>query len=174
MGGFSAARQRLREWLYDGADRSTPSPNQTDVRARFAPLMRWVLSLWKSNDLAPTIDPTTLWDRLSAAVASVVYRGLRSPKFWEKIRFYGWRPYMRQSINTTFRIENGMRMPARKPVSAPNGCFIGRGTAFRAASRRIDGTIIVIRVEGQAQPWIALTTSSRRRRGRLGARSASG
>ena len=49
VGGFAAARQRLRERLYDGADRSTPSPNQTDVRARSAPLMRWVLSLWKSS-----------------------------------------------------------------------------------------------------------------------------
>ena len=48
-------------------------------------------------------------------------------------------------------------MPARRPVSTPNGCFIGRGTAFRAASRRLRGTIIVIRVEGQAEPWIALT-----------------
>ena len=46
-GGFYVVRRRLREWLYDGADRSTPSPNQIDVRARFAPLMRWVLSLWK-------------------------------------------------------------------------------------------------------------------------------
>ena len=36
-GGFSAVRQRLREWLCDGADRSTPSPNQIDVRARFRP-----------------------------------------------------------------------------------------------------------------------------------------
>ena len=79
MGGFSAARQRLRERLYDGADLSTPSPNQTDVRARFAPLMRWVLSLWKSNGLALAIAPTTLSDRLSAAVASVVYRGCAVP-----------------------------------------------------------------------------------------------
>ena len=51
-GGFSAVRRRLREWLYYGADRSTPSPNRIDVRARFAPLMRWALSLRKSNDLA--------------------------------------------------------------------------------------------------------------------------
>ena len=35
MGGFSAARRRLRERLCDGADRSTPSQNQIDVRARF-------------------------------------------------------------------------------------------------------------------------------------------
>ena len=203
MRGFSAARQRLRERLYDGADRSTPSPNQIDVRARFAPPMRWVLSLWKSNDLALAIDPTTLSDMLCAVVASVVYRGcavpvawgvppgnkpgkwidpagelldplsvaipkgmraiamtdrgLRSPKLWKKTISLRWHPYMRQSINTTFRLENGMRMPARRPVSAPNRSFIGRGTAFRAASRRLRGTIIVIRGEGQAQLWIVLT-----------------
>ena len=81
-GGFSAVRQRLREWLCDGADRSTPSPNQIDVRARFAPLTRWVLSLWTSNDLALAIDPTTLSDRLRAIVASVVYRGCAIPVAW--------------------------------------------------------------------------------------------
>ena len=78
-GGFSAARQRLREWLCDGADRSTPSPNQIDVRARFAPLMRWGLSLWKSNDLALAIDPTTLSDKLCAIVASAGLSGMRHP-----------------------------------------------------------------------------------------------
>ena len=29
-------------------------------------------------------------------------RGLRSPNLWEKMRYLGWRPYMRQPINTTF------------------------------------------------------------------------
>ena len=161
--------------------------------------MRWALSLWKSNDLALAIDPTTLSDKLCVIVASVVYRGcaipvawvampgkwidptvepldrlsvaiptsmrvimmtdrgLRSPNLWEKINSLRWHPYMRQSINTTFRPENGTRMPARKPVSTPNCAFIARGTAFRAASKRLRGTIIVIWVEGQAQPWIALT-----------------
>ena len=127
--------------------------------------MRWALSLWKSGDLALAIDPTTLFDRLCAIVASVVCRGcaipvawvvlpgskpgkhidpivelldrlsvaipthmraivmtdrgLRSPKLWKKITQRKWHPYMRQSINTTFRIENRMRMPARRLVSAP-------------------------------------------------------
>ena len=84
-------------------------------------------------------------------------RGLRSPKLWKKITHHKWHPCMRQSINTTFRPENGTRMPVRKPVSAPGSYFIGRGTAFRASSKRIRGTIIVIWVEGQEQPWIALT-----------------
>ena len=81
-GGFSAVRQRLREWLCDGADRSAPSPNRIDVRARFAPLMRWVLSLWTSSDLALAIDPTTLSDRLCVIVASVVCRGCAIPVAW--------------------------------------------------------------------------------------------
>ena len=81
-GGFSAIRQRLREWLCDGADRSTPSSNRINVRARFSPLMRWVLSLWKSKDLALAIDPTMLSDRLCAVVVSVVYRGCAIPVAW--------------------------------------------------------------------------------------------
>ena len=203
IGGFSAVRQRLREWLYDGADRSTPSQNQIDVRACFAPLMRWVLSMWKSKDLALAIDPTMLSDRLCAVVVSAVYRGcaipvawvvmpankkgewmepacelldllsvvipngmrvivmtdrgLRSPKLWKKIRKLRWHPYMRQSINTTFCLAGGTRMPARKLVSAPGNSFIGRGTAFRDKAKRLKGTIIVIWVEGQDAPWIILT-----------------
>ena len=179
-GGFSAVRQRLREWLYDGADRSTPSQNQIDVRARFAPLMRWVLSLWTSSDLALAIDPTMLSDRLCVIVVSVVYRGcaipvalvaipsdmrvivmmdrgLRSRKLWEKIQDLRWHPYMRQCINTTFRLDGGKRMPARRPVSSPGNSFIGSGMAFSAKSRRLRGTIIVIWVEGQDEPWIILT-----------------
>ena len=31
-------------------------------------------------------------------------RGLRSPKLWKKISSLGWHPYMRQSVNATFRL----------------------------------------------------------------------
>ena len=202
MGKAESVRQRLREWLRDGADRARPSPNQIDVRAGFDPLMRWVLSLWESNDLALAIDPTTLSDKLTAVVVSVVYRGcaipvawaimrgnkpgewiapavelleslssaipprmrvivmadrgLRSPRLWKKLRSLGWHPYMRQSINTVFRPDGGIRTPARNLVPGPNNAFIGRGTAFTNPRKR-RGTIIVIWVEGQAEPWIVLT-----------------
>ena len=203
MGKAESVRQRLREWLRDGADRARPSPNQIDVRASFAPLAAWVLSLWKSNDLALAIDPTTLSDKLTVVAVSAVYRGcaipvawtfmrgnkpgewmapavkmlellsaaipprmraivmadrgLRSPRLWKAIRSLGWHPYMRQSINTVFCPDGGTRMPARKLVPAPNNAFIGQGAAFRNESKRIRGTIIVIWVEGQSEPWIVLT-----------------
>ena len=48
-------------------------------------------------------------------------------------------------------------MPARKLFSALCSSFIGSGTAFRAKSKRLQWTIIVIRGEGQDEPWIILT-----------------
>ena len=104
-----------------------------------------------------------LLDSLSVAIPSTMRvivmtdRGLRSPKLWEKIQFYGWHPYMRQRVNTTFRLDGDKRMPARRLVSAPGNSFIGSGTAFSAKSRRLRGTIIVIWDEGQDEPWIILT-----------------
>ena len=82
MGKAGSIRQRLRECLLDGADRARPSPNRIDARACFAPLTRWILSLWKSGDLALAIDPTTLSDKLTAIAVSAVYRGCAVPVAW--------------------------------------------------------------------------------------------
>ena len=82
------------------------------------------MSLWKPNDLALAIDPTTLSDRLSAIVASVVYRGCAVPVAW-------------------------VVMPGNKP-----GKWIDSTVELLDLLR---GTIIAIWVEGQAEPWIALT-----------------
>ena len=42
--GWHATCQYLREWLYDGTDRTAPCRVQLDVDACFAPLLRWVLA----------------------------------------------------------------------------------------------------------------------------------
>ena len=82
VAGFNTMRQYLREWLYDGADRSNPCLTQLDVSVCFVPLMRWVLELWKSDTLALAIDPTMKGDRLAALVISVVYRSCAIPVAW--------------------------------------------------------------------------------------------
>ena len=117
-----------------------------------------------ANKPGKWIDPAReLLDSLSVAIPSdmrviaMADRGLRSPKLWEKIQELRWHPYMRQCINTTFRLDGGKRMPARRPVSSPGSSFIGSGMAFSAKSRRLRGTIIVIWDEGQDEPWIILT-----------------
>src|SRR5579863_7725671 len=49
-----AVRQRLREWLYDGADKAKPCAREIAVELCFAPLLRWVLALWQGRR-----DPST-------------------------------------------------------------------------------------------------------------------
>lgn len=82
LGGAHALRQRLREWLYDGADKAVPVRAQIDVAACFAPLLRWVLSWWRGADLALAIDATSLGDKVVVLSVSVLYRGGALPVAW--------------------------------------------------------------------------------------------
>ena len=75
-------RQYLREWLYDGSDRARPCQTQLDVTLCFAPLLRWVLSWWRSSRLALAIDPTLKGNQTTAIVISVLYRGCAIPVAW--------------------------------------------------------------------------------------------
>ena len=48
-GKLNTARQYLREWMYDGKDKAAKCKTEVDVSVCFAPLMRWVLSLWQGK-----------------------------------------------------------------------------------------------------------------------------
>jgi hypothetical protein len=81
-GRWDRVRQALKEWLLAGAERSAPGRVQVDPAACFAPLLGWVLSLWRSPQLALAVDVTTHQDRLTAIVISVLYRGRAIPVAW--------------------------------------------------------------------------------------------
>ena len=75
-------RQYLREWLCDGSDRARPGKTQLDVTLCFAPLLRWVLTWWRSGRLALAVDPTLKGGQTTAIVISVLYRGCAIPVAW--------------------------------------------------------------------------------------------
>lgn len=82
-GRYHALRQRLREWLYDGADRAAPCATQLAVERCFAPLLTWVLAWWQGRrELALAIDATAHGERVVALVVSVLYRGSALPVAW--------------------------------------------------------------------------------------------
>jgi hypothetical protein len=81
-GSWSGIRQRLREWLYAGADRAAPCNSQVEVSQCFAGLLRWVLSGWQGQELALALDATLHGERLVALVVSVLYRGCAIPVAW--------------------------------------------------------------------------------------------
>src|SRR5947209_1555848 len=81
-GSFHSVRQYMREWLYDGQDRAAPCQTRVDIQSCFAPLLRWLLSLWQGEQLVLAIDVTNLGDRLHALCVSVLYRSCAIPVAW--------------------------------------------------------------------------------------------
>lgn len=75
-------RQRLREWLYDGADKAAPCRPQVEVTACFGPLLRWVLAWWQGDTLALALDATAHGEVGVALVISVLYRSNAIPVAW--------------------------------------------------------------------------------------------
>lgn len=80
--GAHALRQRLREWLRDGADKLVPGSAQVAVAPCFVGLLRWVVHWWQGTELALAIDATALGDRVVVLAVTVLYRGSAIPVGW--------------------------------------------------------------------------------------------
>ena len=80
--GTGALRQRLREWLYAGADKAAACRAEVAVTSCFAPLLGWVVSWWQGTTLPLALDATALSDRVVVLSISVLYRGSAIPVAW--------------------------------------------------------------------------------------------
>ena len=61
---WNTLRQRLREWLYDGADKAAPCRTQIEVQSCFVPLLRWIVEWWQATEIALAVDATCTLIRL--------------------------------------------------------------------------------------------------------------
>jgi Transposase DDE domain len=98
-----ATRARLREFLYDGADRAVPCHISLDVEACFAPLLAWVLEWWTGTTLPLAIDATSLRERQVVLSLSVLYRGSAIPVAWVVLPHRGkgtWLPHLERLLQT--------------------------------------------------------------------------
>src|SRR5690349_13500431 len=55
--------QRLYEWCLDAKDKAGSKRTDLDVSCSFVALLRWIVSLWSTSQLALTLDATSLGDR---------------------------------------------------------------------------------------------------------------
>jgi hypothetical protein len=74
--------QRLYEWCKDAPDKAGSKRQELDVSASFVPLLRWLVGLWSTKQLALTIDASSLGDRFVVLAVSVVSRGCAIPVAW--------------------------------------------------------------------------------------------
>jgi hypothetical protein len=77
-------RQRMRETLYDAADKRGTKRRDIDVVACFAPLLRWIIALSRSPDrrLWLALDATTLRQTFTVLSISVLVGRIAIPVAW--------------------------------------------------------------------------------------------
>lgn len=91
-------RQRLREWYREAAAKRGEHRQDLVVASCFAPLLRWVLAWWASDErrLALALDASSLSDRFVVLAVSVVYRSCAIPVAWQVLpagQAGGWQPH---------------------------------------------------------------------------------
>lgn len=79
---FNTCRQRLREFYFEKEKKRGKKRHEIDVTLCFAPLLKWVLGIWHGERLALALDATSLGDRFSVLVVSVLYRQCAIPVAW--------------------------------------------------------------------------------------------
>lgn len=118
-----------------------------------------------ANQPGPWLDPILdLLVQLQPAVPRelpvlvLTDRGLWSPRLWRTIQRLGWHPLLRIQERSTFQPTGGRRVPVRTLVPGPGHAWVGAGVAFKHATVRQVGTLLVVWEHEQAQPWVLLTS----------------
>ena len=96
--------QRLREWYLDAGQKSGKKRRELEVSTCFAPLLGWVLRLWRSEkrQIPLVLDATSLGNRWTILAISVVLSGCAIPVAWKVLPAEqpgSWRPYWEGLLN---------------------------------------------------------------------------
>ena len=94
----NTVRQQLKEWYKNKEGKKGNKRCQLDVSSCFAPLLKWILSLWSTDNkcLPLALDASTLGTRFTILMVSVVYRGCGIPVAWKIVEATAkgsWQPY---------------------------------------------------------------------------------
>lgn len=158
VGQEHAVRSALREWLYDGAERSAPGRVQVEPAACFAPLLGWVLRHWPSRQLALALDVTTHTDRLTAIVVSVLTQGRAIPVAWHLLPGNQPGAFIDPALHLLTTLAAALPMPPtrstprwRVTVAADRGLWSPRLADHLAAL----GWAPLLRVQRDVSVWLA-------------------
>lgn len=94
----NTVRQRLKEWYQDSKGKKGEKRRELDVSQCFAPLLKWILSLWKSEDkcLPLAIDATNIGQNFTVLSLHVLYQGCGIPVAWKIVKGTekgSWKPH---------------------------------------------------------------------------------
>lgn len=91
-------REQLRQWYREQNQKYGRKRQQIEVSQSFAPLLTWLLSWWPPGEksLVLAADASSLGERFTLLVISVVYKGCGIPVAWKIVvgnAKGSWKPY---------------------------------------------------------------------------------
>lgn len=94
----NTVRRRLKEWYLESERKKGKKRRELDVSKCFAPLLSWVLSLWKSEEqwLPLAIDTTNIGQNFTVLSVNVLYNGCGIPVAWKIVKGTekgSWKPH---------------------------------------------------------------------------------
>ncbi len=94
----NTVRRRLKEWYQDSQAKKGKKRRELDVTECFAPLLKWILSLWNSPDkwLPLAIDTTNIGSNFTVLSLNVLYQGCGIPVAWKIVKGTekgSWKPH---------------------------------------------------------------------------------
>lgn len=74
--------QRLYEWYVEKETKAGQKRQEIEWETCFAPLLKWIVDLWDGEQMALTLDATTLKADFTLLVVSVCFKGIGIPVAW--------------------------------------------------------------------------------------------
>lgn len=101
---FNSVRCRLREWYQEASAKTGTGRTQLEVNSCFAPLFKWVLSLFppECQCLSLALDATNVKQRFTVLTINVLYRGCAIPVAWKALtgnQKGSWKPHWQQLLS---------------------------------------------------------------------------
>lgn len=105
----NTVRQRLKEWYQEANAKKGNKRAALEVSKCFAPLMRWVLSLWPPSvtELPIALDATNVGSKFTILSMSVLYRSCAIPVAWSIVKGTepgAWKPHWQQILQNFERV----------------------------------------------------------------------
>lgn len=150
VGRTDTVRQRLREFVYDGAEHSAPAPGQVDPTACFAPLLGWLLGWGCGPRVALALDVTTHTDRLTAIVVSVLLAGRAIPVAWHLLPGQQPGAFMDPALGLLITLAAAVRPGDTVTLAADRGLWSPRLADQVTAL----GWVPLLRVQRDVRVWL--------------------
>lgn len=121
----NTVRQRLKEWYQDTKAKKGEKRRELDVSQCFAPLLKWILSLWNSEEkwLPLAIDATNIGQNFTILSLHVLDQGCGIPVAWKIVKGTekgSWKPHIEKLFQS---LKDAVPRDWQVIVSADRGLY---------------------------------------------------